>query len=254
MFSFNDMSRIYKNTQTIGQELKEMSDEVIQETWDNDIQSKLCYLYDYYHDDQFDEGLSGYNPSKSKLKIPVKAKFIVKEYKSASKDDPEYHVQFEPSVWNSMSFKPQWFIDEYEKYGINFPISLYIDIPDDRGVYHKWLIFYDEIANQFPKFGIIRCNYKFQWIEDDGVNRYKRNMWGTQRTQNSYTSCGIEIYNMARCIWKHCSVFLRICWDTLRAVIPKQKDEIYLNGWLRFLQIGQSAGKFRIETPSTTIG
>lgn len=33
-----------------------------------------------------------------------------------------------------------------------------------------------------------------------------------------------------RCIWKHCSVFLRICWKTLRAIIPKQKDEICLNG------------------------
>lgn len=33
-----------------------------------------------------------------------------------------------------------------------------------------------------------------------------------------------------RCIWKHCSVFLRICWNTLRAVTPKRKDEICLNG------------------------
>ena len=34
----------------------------------------------------------------------------------------------------------------------------------------------------------------------------------------------------ARCIWKHCSVFLRICWNTLRALMLKQKDEICLNG------------------------
>ena len=29
-----------------------------------------------------------------------------------------------------------------------------------------------------------------------------------------------------RCIWKHCSVFLQICWNTLRVIIPKQRDEI----------------------------
>lgn len=32
-----------------------------------------------------------------------------------------------------------------------------------------------------------------------------------------------------RCIWKHCSVFLRICWNALRVVMPKRKDEICLN-------------------------
>ena len=56
-----------------------------------------------------------------------------------------------------------------------------------------------------------------------------------------------------RCIGKPCSVFLRICWKTLRVVIPKQRDEICSNGnGLKSLQIGQSAGKIRIISPSTT--
>lgn len=188
MPSFEDMQKIYANVGTHGQQLKAMADMVMQQTWDNDIQSKQCYIYDYYHDDQFDEGLYGYNPVLSKTKIPVKLKFIVKAYKSAAKDDPEYHIMFEPEVWNSMSCKPQWFVDEYEKLGIRFPVGLFCDIPNDRGIYQKWLIFYDEDANQFPKFGVMKCNYLFTWIKDDGIHRYKRKMWGVERTQNSYTS------------------------------------------------------------------
>ena len=188
MPSFESMKNKYQNVGNYGQQLKAMSDMVMQHTFDNDIATRLCYIYDYYHDDQFDEGLRGYDPSLSKEKIPVKLKFIIKEYKSASKDDPEYHIMFEPDVWNSMSCKPQWFVDEYEKLGIRFPVGLYVDIPDDRGIYQKWLIFYDEVANQFPKFGVIRCNYLFTWIKDDGIHRYKRKIWGTERSQSSYTS------------------------------------------------------------------
>lgn len=188
MVSFEDMQNIYANVGSHGQQLKAMADDVIQQTWDNDIQTRLCYLYDYYHDDQFDEGLSGYNPALSREKIPVELKFIVKTYKSVSKDDPEYHIMFEPNVWNSMSCKPEWFISGYEKFGIRFPVGIYVDIPDDRGIYQKWLIVYDEVANQFPKFGILKCNYLFTWIKDDGIRRYKRKMWGVEKTQSAYTA------------------------------------------------------------------
>lgn len=233
MPSFEDMQKLYANVGSHGQQLKAMADEVMQQTWENDIQTRQCYIYDYYHDDQFEEGLSGYNPALSRTKIPVKLKFIIKEYKSDSKDDPVNHIMFEPYFWNNLDLKTdkrfEWF-NQYSKLGVRFPLGLYCDLPDDRGIYHKWLICYDEPANQFPKFGVVRCNYLFMWVKDDGIHRYKRKMYGVERTQNSYTSCGIEIYNTARCIWKHCSVFLRICWDTLRAIIPKQKDEICLNG------------------------
>lgn len=188
MPSFEDMQKLYQNIGTHGQQLKVMADEVMQQTFDTDIDTKQCYIYDYYHDDQFDEGLSGYNPALSKTKIPVKLKFIVKTYKSMAKDDPEYHIQFEPDVWNSMSCKPDWFANEYQKFSIDFPISLFVDIPDDRGIYQKWITCYKEEANQFPKFGVIKCNYLFTWVTDDGIHRHKRKMWGIERTQLSYTS------------------------------------------------------------------
>lgn len=170
MPSFEDMQKLYQNIGTHGQQLKVMADEIMQQTFDTDIGTRQCYIYDYYHDDQFDEGLSGYNPALSKTKIPVKLKFIVKTYKSMAKDDPEYHIQFEPDVYNSMSCKSDWFVRDYERLGIDFPISLFVDIPDDRGVYQKWLITYREDANQFPKFGVIKCNYLFTWVTDDGVH------------------------------------------------------------------------------------
>lgn len=187
MLSFDDYKRLTNNVDTIGQQLKVMSDEVVQETWDNDIQTRQCYIYDYFHDDQSDIEY-GYNPALSKTKIPVKLKFIVKTYKSMAKEDPEYHIMFEPDVWNSMSCKPDWFVKNYGNFFVEFPIGLYVDIPDDRGIYHRWLIMYLELANQFPKLGVLRCNYQFKWIENDGVYRHKRKVWGVNATQNSYTS------------------------------------------------------------------
>ena len=125
MLSFDDMKKIYSNVDSIGQQLKKMSDEAMQETFDNDIQTRQCYLYDYYHDDQSDIEY-GYNPALSKTKIPVKLKFIVKTYKSMAKEDPEYHILFEPDVWNSMSCKPDWFVKNYERFGVEFPVGLII--------------------------------------------------------------------------------------------------------------------------------
>lgn len=187
MLSFDDYKKKYNNVGTIGQQLKQMSDEVMQETFDNNIVTRQCYIYDYYHDDQADMEY-GYNPSLSKTKVPVKLKFIVKTYKSMAKDDPEYHIMFEPNVWNSMSCKPDWFERNYQRFGVEFPVGLFVDIPDDRGIYHRWLVMYLEVANQFVKCGVLRCNYLFQWIEDDGTYRHKRKMWGINSSQSSYTS------------------------------------------------------------------
>ena len=40
----------------------------------------------------------------------------------------------------------------------------------------------------------------------------------------------LGLVSTVRCIWKHCSVFLRICWEILRVIMPKQRDEIYSYG------------------------
>ena len=68
MPSFENMQKKYANVGTIGQQLKAMSDEIMQETFDNEIQTRQCYLYDYYHDDQ-PKLEYGYNLAFLKLKI-----------------------------------------------------------------------------------------------------------------------------------------------------------------------------------------
>ena len=192
MPSFSDMKRKYSNSLTVGQQLKRISDMAMQQTFDNDPAARQCYIYDYHHDDQKDSCF-GYDPSLSTSKLPVKLKFIIKEYKSMSKDEPEYHIQFTPNDWNTQSCKPDYF-SQYESYMIEFPIGMYIDIPDDRGVYHKWLIIYSEVANQFPKFGVMKCNHKFHWVNNTNGLLYRYQMWGVLRTQNSYNS-GVYTYN-----------------------------------------------------------
>ena len=77
MPSFEDMQKRYNSVGTVGQQLKQMSDEVMQATFDDNITTKQCYIYDYHHDDQADMEY-GYNPALSETKIPVKLKFIVR--------------------------------------------------------------------------------------------------------------------------------------------------------------------------------
>ena len=168
--------------------IKNQSDEIMEQTWDNDIQSKICYIYDFYHDDQprLAEGMTYENTTKTR----IDAKFIVKSYQSMDKDQVDYYVQFRPS--QSIRFSEDdelyYFETDYKTtYGNTFPIGLYLDIPDDRNVYHKWLICREEKANQFPKYLVLPCDYELCWIEVNGKDRIKRRMWSVLRMQSSYT-------------------------------------------------------------------
>lgn len=180
----------YNGAKTIGEIFKEESDWATEETWENTIQSKVCYIYDYFHDDQpqLNSGMTYLNTSKTK----INAKFIIKSYQSLDKDQVEYYVQFQPSqkVEFNMGDSLYYFETDYRrKYGVlDFPIGLYLDIADDNKVYHKWIICEKEIANQFVKYLVVPCDYYLTWIERDGHKRYKRAMWCATRSQNSYTS------------------------------------------------------------------
>ena len=177
------------DAKTIGQIYKEQSDFLMEETFWNDPQSKVCYIYDYFHDDQPDKNVGMTYENTTKTKIDVK--FIVKTYQSIDKDQVEYYIQFRPSqkVWFEESDELYYFETDYrQKYGVqDFPIGMMIDIPDDTGLYHKWLICSKEPANQFVKYLVLPCNYFLHWVENDGQNRYKRSMWVVLRNQNSYT-------------------------------------------------------------------
>lgn len=174
---------------TIGQIYKEQSDWAMEQTWWNDPQSKVAYIYDYFHDDQpeIKDHMTYENTTKTRIDI----KFIVKSYQSMDKDQVDYYIQFRPDEKFDFTEKDELYYyekDFHKKYGADYPIGMMIDIPDDRGIYHKWLICRDEPANQFPKFLILPLNYRLYWIEQDGDKRYKRNMWCAIRMQSSYTS------------------------------------------------------------------
>lgn len=178
---------------TIGQIYKEESDFLMEETFWNDLQSKVGYIYDYMHDDQPD--IKDHMTYENTMKTRIDVKLIVKSYSSLDQDQPEFYCQFKPS--QKLEFDEDdelyYFETEYRKrYGIEFPIGLYLDLPDDRGIYRKWLICERELANQFPKYLILPLDYQFMWIEKGGNDIYKRKMWGVNRSQKSYT---IGIYS-----------------------------------------------------------
>ena len=174
---------------TIGQIYKEQSDWTMEQTWDNDIQSKICYIYDFYHDDQprLAEGMTYENTTKTR----IDAKFIVKSYQSMDKDQVEYYIQFKPTQKTHFSEGDElyYFETDYRKkyHNDNF-IGLFIDIPNDENIYEKWMILRTEPANQFPKYLILKCNYELMWIENNGTEKIKRRMWSVLKMQSSYNS------------------------------------------------------------------
>ena len=191
MPSLNTARRVssmkYNGAKTVGQILKEESDFIMEDTFFNDIQAKVCYIYDYAHDDH--PGLNTHMTYENTTKTKIDAKFIVTQYGSISKDQVAFHLMFRPS--QPVEFSPgdelYYFETDYRKrWNVDFPTGLYIDIPNEKGVYEKWLILTMEQGNQFIKYNILPCNYLFEWIETSGQNRYKRRMWGCDRQQLSY--------------------------------------------------------------------
>ena len=192
MPSFEEMQKMYQAvgmSGTVGENLKNRSDDLMDLTWDNDIQSKKCYIYDFYHDDQKD--LSSGMTYENTTKTPIDAKFIVSQYGSISQDQVEYHLQFRPR--QKLAFEENddlyyFETDYHRKFKVQFPIGLYVDLPNDMGVYEKWMIVQKNIGNQFIKYSILPCNYQLEWIERDGHRKIKRKMWAALRLQSSYNS------------------------------------------------------------------
>lgn len=199
---------------TLGEQLKADSDKLMELTWDNDIQSKRCFIYDYFHDDfitdengisrALKDGMTYENTNKTR----IDAKFIIKSYQSLDKDQVEYYLQFKPS--QKTRFSPEdelyYFETDYRKrYGNDNFLGMYVDIPDDEGRYHKWMICRAEIANQFPKYLVVPCSYEFMWVETHGHKRVAHRMWAVLRQQLSYKICASY--------WKQCVEKFSNCWN-----------------------------------------
>ena len=167
------------NEHNMGDILRKQSNQIMNDTWWNDIQSRKCYIYDYFHDSQptLNKHL---NPQNDPLKTPIDAKYIVTQYGTVSKDQVEYHLQFRPDTPIPIDYYKFY----EDKYGATYPIGLYIDIPNYEGDYERWLIVSYSQELSFIKYSILPCNYRFCWCKDYKV--YK--MWGVARLRNSYNS------------------------------------------------------------------
>lgn len=174
---------------TIGQIYKEQSDWAMEETWDNDEQSKLCYIYDWKHDDSpnMNIGMTYENTTKT----PIDAKILVNKYGSIDKDSPTLQCQFKPSQKEYFTEVDELFyMEEYrQKYHIDdIFVGMYLDVPDKKKVYHKHLICMKDVEQNFQKYFLLPCDYLLQWIQTKADKRYKRNMWCVLKSQSSYNS------------------------------------------------------------------
>ena len=172
---------------TNGMIRKNQSDKIMDWTWDEDMQSKKIYLFDYFHDNERNLNRN-MKPYDDPLKFEVDAKFMINSHNSESKDQVGYLIQFRPSFeWEEES-KLSYYKEVLErKYGAEFPMGLYACIPDEKGRYRRWIVEQpaDHLGHQFPTWFVIPCDYKYQW-----VTKFKKyECWGSSRVQNSYIVC-----------------------------------------------------------------
>ena len=175
---------VLHNGNTIGEQRAKEAQKIVDDTWNSDSSSVIGYLYSIEYDDEPTEN-RGLHPQNSKTKIPVNIKYIINSYQSLDKDNVDYRIQFRPDE-NLEELVPYYRKLFEDKAWAEFPIGLYIDIPDEKNVYCRWLI----VANanrdnrDFPNYSILKCDFRFQWVYDGKL--YEQ--WGVGRSQNSYNS------------------------------------------------------------------
>jgi len=159
---------------------------IIENTWNYDPQVKPCYIYDYMHDD-VSEVNKNYNIQHNTVttnKTAISCKYVITQYPTISTTDVEYIVQFKPSQTCCLTYYDSFYETPY---GMEFPIGMYLDIPDEQGIYRKWLICFRDMELEFISYHILRCNYYFHWIK----NGIKHKMWGVMRNKNS-SGAGVD--------------------------------------------------------------
>ena len=178
MPSFIDCQQYY-GVECTGDEKRDNANMIMEETWWDDLQSQVAYLYDYYHDNHKTQ-LRGLDPKHDRSKTAIDIKYIKNSSQTYDKDIVTYHIQLRPSQKCNVSYYDEFFAKRYDAI---FPNGLYIDIKDNGGKYNRWLVvaganYYDP---QFSTFEILPCGYVFQWVMDGK----KYNVPGVLRSQNS---------------------------------------------------------------------
>lgn len=209
--SFSQYGEWLGGHKTGGRARKAISDMIMDATFTQDVQHMVGWFYDYFHDD---EPLiyKGLHPEDSQSKIPINIKFIPHLHNTENKDQVGYHIQFMTTQYNPITYYDDVFV---EKWDAEFPIGLYCDLPDEKGIYRKWLVVdrSDWLGLQFPTWYILPVDYIYQWIYRDKTGKaYKYQMCGVQRSQSSYNS-GVwrdyywsrkNFFNCWNCLKPHC--------------------------------------------------
>ena len=172
---------------TGGQARLSESKSIMEASWYEDIATKTCYFYDYAHDNE-PLKLTDLNPDESFGMVPIDIKYIINSSQSMAKDDVDYHIQLKPSAGVGVEYYNEMFRD---RYNAEYPVGLYVAIPDDDGVYNRWMVVATANNNDtmFPTYSILRCDYVFQWVVDGKCYQ----MPGVLRSQNSYNQMGCAI-------------------------------------------------------------
>jgi len=161
---------------TLGEVRKYQADEIMEWTWYGDIDTRTCYLFDMYHDP---DPRSLYDMKPTDEMIPISIKYVKHTSQTLAKDRISYHMQMKPSQTMCVPY-----YEEYEYlYGMQFPLGLYLLVPDEKGKYNRWLVVAkaDDVAQQFPTYELLQCDYTLNYINRGA----KWNVASVLRSQNS---------------------------------------------------------------------
>lgn len=105
-----------------GEVKKSQSDVITESTWYEDLATRTCYLYDYYHDNE-PLLLNDLHPDK-RIQVPIDIKYIVNSSQTMDKDQISYHIMLKPSEEGRdelVSYYREMF---KERYDATFPVGL----------------------------------------------------------------------------------------------------------------------------------
>lgn len=143
MPTFEDMQKMYSSTNNVGEQIKEMSNMIMNETFSNSTGYRKGMIYDCYG-----------SPIEE-----LEFKFLKTQTYTIAKDQVEYYVQFRPGV------NPEIDYDKTEDQAHR--LGYYIDIKDENSkLIEKWLILGKNNA-EFDKYLVLKCNRVLEWIDED---------------------------------------------------------------------------------------
>lgn len=182
MITLNNYAKILGGETHIGKIHKLQSDMIEEYTWNNEIESRIGYFYDWDHDTHHTQ-LTDLHPEQDAYKVPMDIKYIVASKQTMSKDAVTYHLQLRPSQKCVVDYYEECF---GKRYDAEYPVGLMCDLEDSKGIWNRWLVCAPANINdpQFPNFEILRCDY----VLDAIIDRVQYKIPIVLRSQNSYNS------------------------------------------------------------------